>query len=459
MDGIRQLEDYAEQLTASVKILAQHCRGEGSLGQLLAASDTPKNVTEARVNILASVGGIKALIGSPIDFLQHLASQVEIVACLRWLAEFQILACIPPEVSVPITDLADLTGIPEQQLSRVTRLTATHGLLREPKPGFVAHTPLSAQFTAEQSLLDAVVFMAESVAPAALQMASATQRFGATRSPTECAYNLAMSTVRPFHVARQESSKLDRQWSAYLCHAAGLQQEDALVDALSRLSWANLGNACIVEVGAQSTSLARRLARRFPGLRLVVQINKTHGTTVNPDCMWQGAMAPCGAAAASMDRASPSDADAETDSDGLSERITVSYRTPGMPQPVADAAVYVLHTPVAGPRSPSGAVGVAIRAELQGHLGFLRTTGGVMLILTTRLLPDPGSIPDREVEAVARTRDLNMLQLTNDGEMEMTELLAIIESVGDTTGKLAICNELRSPKGLILALAVKHQPY
>lgn len=112
----------------------------------------------------------------------------------------------------------------------------------------MTHTRLSAQFTAEQSLLDAVVFLAESAAPAALQMASATQRFGSTRSPTECAYNLALSTVRPFQVARQESCKLDRQWSAYLCHAAGLQQEDALVDALSRLSWANLGDACIVEV-------------------------------------------------------------------------------------------------------------------------------------------------------------------------------------------------------------------
>ena len=164
------------------------------------------------------------------------------------MAEFQVFACIPPDVSVPMKDLADLTGIPEQQLARVIRLTATYGLLREPKPGFVTHTPLSAQFTAEQPLLDAVVFMAESVAPAALQMALATQRFGSTRNPTESAYNLAMNTVRPFHVARQESPKLDRQWSAYLRHGGGLQQEDTLVEALSRLNWANLGNACIVEV-------------------------------------------------------------------------------------------------------------------------------------------------------------------------------------------------------------------
>jgi hypothetical protein len=191
------------------------------------------------------------------------------------MAEFQILACIPPEVSVPIQDLGDLTGIPEQQLTRVIRLTATYGLLCEPKPGFVTHTPLSAQFTTEQSLLDAVVFMAESVAPASLQMASATQQFGSTRNPTETAYNLAISTVRPFHAARQESPKLDRQWSAYLYHAAGLQQEDTLVDALSRLSWANLGNACIVEVSKLKPA-ARHLSLLVPS-PLPFILNRIHG--------------------------------------------------------------------------------------------------------------------------------------------------------------------------------------
>jgi hypothetical protein len=148
---------------------------------------------------------------------------------------------------VPIKDLSDLTGVPEGQLSRVIRLTATCGFLQEPKPHHVTHTTLSAQFTTDQSLLDAVVFLAASAAPAALQMASA-HHFGAMRTPTGSAYNLAVDTMRPFHATRREGSKLDRQWAAYLLHAGGLQQEDAVVDALSRLNWANLGSACIVEV-------------------------------------------------------------------------------------------------------------------------------------------------------------------------------------------------------------------
>ena len=141
----------------------------------------------------------------------------------------------------------------------------------------------------------------------------------------------------------------------------------------------------------------------------------------------------------------------------LSDRITVSCRTTGMPQPITDAAVYLLH--LASVRSPGGAAGAAIRAELQEHLGLLRTSGGVMLILTTRLLPEPRSLPDPDMETVARARDLTMLHLANEGEMEMTELLRILETVGDSTGKLVVSNELRSRRGHILALAVKHQAY
>ena len=158
------------------------------------------------------------------------------------------MACIPLDESLPFKDLADLVGVPESQLVRVIRLMTTYGFLREPMLGFISHSSLSAQFITNGSLLDATAFIADLATPTALQMSNATQRFGASLNNTECAYNLALNTVRPFHVAIQEHSRLRRQWSAYLCHAAGLHKEEEIVEALSRLNWSNLGNACIVEV-------------------------------------------------------------------------------------------------------------------------------------------------------------------------------------------------------------------
>jgi hypothetical protein len=130
-----------------------------------------------------------------------------------------------------------------------------------------------------------------------------------------------------------------------------------------------------------------------------------------------------------------------------------------MPQSVTDAAVYILHVPVTHPGSQSGPAGLLIKAELQDYLRVLRASGGIMLVMTTRLLPEPGSLSDPQVEAVARARDLSMLQLANEGEMEMSELLGIINTVRDGAGKLVVTNQLKSYNGLILALTIKYQPH
>ena len=198
-----------------------------------------------------------------------------------------------------------------------------------------------------------------------------------------------------------------------------------------------------MQVNAPSTSLSRRLARRFPGLHLVVQLTK--GVT---------------------------DGSAENDMDNehvSSSCITVTHRIPGTVQSITDAAVYIYHLPA----SASGPnVNAVVRAELQHYLGVLRVSGGVMLILTTRLLPDSSSasssasgtgtgtgtgLVSKEVEATARARDLSMLQLSNEGEMELSELLAVIEGVKDGLGRLVMTNQLRAQNGLVVAVAVKYQ--
>ncbi|MDI1492733.1 MAG: hypothetical protein OHK93_004515 [Ramalina farinacea] len=347
----------------------------------------------------------------PADFLHHLASQVEILACLRWLGEFQVLACIPVLERVPIKDVADLSGVPEGQLLRVIHLTATAGFLHEPQPGQVTHSALSAPFVTNPSYLDAAMFLATSATPAALDMALTSQRFGESDRPDETAYNVALKTSKPFHTARQQCTKLHRQWSAYLHYSGGL---------LAAEQW--------VLVGAASTSSARSLTASYPTLRFLVQISDQTGTTSSlpePD---------------------------------LGPRITVAHRTRGSRQTVTDAAVYILHLPRASALSPTAPSRTsAILRELQVHLSVLHASRGVMLILTARLLPNPGSIADPAIEAQARSRDLILRQLTNQGEIELEELLEMIDTVRDSVGKLAVTSKLRSCNGLVVALVVEYQ--
>ncbi|KAJ5655731.1 hypothetical protein N7507_007681 [Penicillium longicatenatum] len=458
MDELTKLQAQSDQLGAAIKSYIKYQRDMKSSDQLRANSEANKELNKAKTVIHASMVKIKALLGGPVELIQDLARQVEVLACLKWLAEYQILACIPADGGMSMQDLADLAGVPQIQLHRVIRLMCTSGFLQEPLPNYVSHTPLSAQFVTNQSSLDAAVFIADLAAPAALHMSTATQRFGGPWHPTETAHNLALSTLQPFGAAIQEQPRLGRKWSAYL-HAVGLHQEKEIVDTLSQLKWPSLGNAFIVEVGAQSTSMAQHLAKKFPALHLIVQINHTRSSTLSHYSPYSprpremiNELAP--------DFTTQLEPESTSRPSSATSHITVTYRSAGMPQPVIDAAVYILHLPVVSMSSPTGVEGMdTVKAELKDYLGILPACGAILLILTANLLPKPGSLSDPTFEAVLRARDLSMLQLANEGEMEMTELLRIIETMRDGLGRLVITNQLRSPNGLTVGLTIKYEAY
>jgi hypothetical protein len=170
------------------------------------------------------------------------------LACLHWLSEFQVLACIPLQGSVPGKDVAELTGVPEAVLIRVVRMTSTAGFLCEPRPRQVAHTTLSAGFVTKPSLGDAAMFLAGTAGRAALHLAGATQRYGELdmERPDQTAFALTERAQQSFRQACEERPKLQRQWAAYLRSSMGV--DEAMAEVLSRLDWERHRNVCIVEV-------------------------------------------------------------------------------------------------------------------------------------------------------------------------------------------------------------------
>lgn len=176
------------------------------------------------------------------------AAQAQILACLRWLAEFQVLACIPLHGEIATKDLAELVAVPETQLGRVLRLMVATGFLQEPQPGSgqVAHTGLSASFVTDVPNLDAAMFLGSTAVPSALQMPEATHR-------RLTGYSLAANTGVSFVATCEQQPRLQRQWAAYLSYLGDSNQ--MIVNLLSRLDWESLGNACIVDV-SQSALLS-----------------------------------------------------------------------------------------------------------------------------------------------------------------------------------------------------------
>ncbi|KAI9727723.1 MAG: hypothetical protein M1828_005951 [Chrysothrix sp. TS-e1954] len=393
-------------------------------------NSTAIGISEDRCNAPETTKQPRNRFGEPSELIQHLASHNQLLACLKWLGEFQVLACIPLSGSISAKEVSELAQVPEALLCRVYRMTTTFGFLQEPQSGHVAHTSLSAPFVTDLSFLDAVMFLAETAAPTALQMTVVTNRQEHVNTSSNSAYSAAFGTTQPFQETCMAQARMQRQWSAYRqCTEA---TADAATEWMRRLNWRSLGNACIVDVGllsalvcAPSIEAASALAELHPQLRVVVQISE------------------------------PSQLN--TTNNGLEEplngnsRITVQRRTPGVAQIVKDAKVYILRL-----TTLSSSLSAQIRAELEAHLAVLHANSQATIILAPPLLPEPATIGPED-ETLVRLYDLYHLQLSNESKLELEELMKVVNSVYDDEGRLVIAHKLRSCNGALVAVGISYE--
>ncbi|GKZ22343.1 hypothetical protein AbraIFM66951_007976 [Aspergillus brasiliensis] len=406
--SIDKLEAYARQVFDGAQMLTTYCRMHHA--EPFPLAEASPDVQQARRLTLSHLTQIQILLSEPQDFLQQLATQNQYLACLHWLGEFQVLACIPLSDSVPFQDVAELAGIPESHLRRVVRMMAATGFLREPEPGHVAHSALSASFVTRPSYLDAAMFLAETAAPAALQMPATS------RDPVSTP--LAMTT------AHAQLPKLQRQWSAYLQYGLG-HTDGNILEPLDQFDWLGLGGATVVTSGTHAIAVIRTLGDRYPTLhRLIVQ--------------------------------TPGD----IDTDGICPRITPRKRATGTVQDVADADVYVIGLPSPSPTLPITAIGEQIESELRAHLSVARgARRPAILLLTAHLVCVHGSGSASTGELVARLHDLSLLQLANERDMEMTELIQIVNSIGDGSGRMGVVRRMVAAHTAGILLEIRYHAY
>lgn len=140
-------------------------------------------------------------------------------------------------------------------------------------------------------------------------------------------------------------------------------------------------------------------------------------------------------------------------------RVTLQQRSMGAPQPVRDALVYVLHlNSLTSGTSSSAAALDRIRSELVPMVDVLRSNPSATLVLTSGLIPVLGSVSAR-VEARARLRDMMLFQLTNQNDVEVSEIVKMLGAMTDDRGRLALVNKNCSPRSGDLALEIKYQTF
>jgi len=103
-----------------------------------------------------------------------------------------------------------------------------------------------------------------------------------------------------------------------------------------------------------------------------------------------------------------------------------------------------------------------IVADLNAHLEVLRANSAAIVILNARIRPDKDNSnlrsKPKDKALLQHVSNLITLQLTEESEIRFTDLLDIVESVGDEAGKLSVVHRLASPDTGDIALVIKAKP-
>ncbi|KAI0417494.1 hypothetical protein F5X98DRAFT_387057 [Xylaria grammica] len=455
MDTSAELRRYADNIANATNHLIEQLKRvcndvpnppfSSYPGHMDMASDMPRELRRAKQNVLSELKQFQTYLTQPADFIHQVAFQCQILACLRWLGDFQVLPCIPLSESASIKDIADLTSVSEAQLSRIVRTTAMAGFLHEPTPGVVAHTALSARFVTKHSFLDAAMFLAETGIPVALQTSEATRLQG-RMGPIETAtpYTVAFNTPRGFLLACEQNARLRRKWLAF--SRCAIYVKENFTATLSQLDWLHVGDAHIVDVCAGSNETAVALAELWPTSHFIIQMREPASNSVSTVADIEPVVSPD---------------NMEIDElGGLNSRISFERRSPGSPQTVRDATIYMLRVPTndLGFLGYPGAGNLLILPELWVHLSILKANRAATFILLVQVLPDPDSV-DVDIEETARLRDLWKMQLVNGHEIQAGELYNMINGVGDSVGRLVVVNKLESRHSTIVAFIIKYEDF
>lgn len=118
--------------------------------------------------------------------------------------------------------------------------------------------------------------------------------------------------------------------------------------------------------------------------------------------------------------------------------------------------VYIINFPLPEPGVSCTSPVAQIDAELRAHLKVLQMSRSASIVLTAPPLPERGTV-SADTAAVGRMRDLSLLQLANEREVDMSEIINLLNGVSDGEGRLVLVNKMGNHGAV--ALEVKYQAY
>ncbi|KAK5075029.1 hypothetical protein LTR64_001234 [Lithohypha guttulata] len=286
------------------------------------------------------------------------------------------------------------------------------------------------------------MFLTQVAVPSSMQMSAATKRTGGTFGSTDSScYNIAFNTATTFATTCSGCGKTQRQAAAFEQLTGDGSDNGDIMDILPCLDWLHLNDVTIVEVNARSTATADSLSSLLPSLSFIVQYHEPEDTglsRIRPQRSLSAAPLP----------------HQPLSSTGSHPRVSIQYRTPGTPQIVEGAAVYIIHLPQASLSRPVQSVINESVVELKAHFAALRAHPNSVVILVARVLPEPGTV-NSDVERAARLRNLSMHQIAKVQDPGVHDITEVLNKASDGSFRLFLVNKYISRKSSVMAFEAR----
>ncbi len=147
----------AEEIFGQTYLLTKHLKGNAIAEPSLAVGDSTElwssssqEIATARTSIFGLTKQLTKLLYGPHGFLHEYVSSNWEYGALYTVLEFDILEKIPLDGQVHVSELAEQSGLPENKLLRILRLTSCEQILDEVSEGVFRHTAISEELVKDK---------------------------------------------------------------------------------------------------------------------------------------------------------------------------------------------------------------------------------------------------------------------------------------------------------------------
>ena len=161
--------------------------------------------------------------------------------------EFGIALAVPVEGDISFQELSKIVGFDAQRLERILRLLFVRYIFTESRPGYVAHTPASAELARNKELAAFLGHCTFEAFPAASNLATTIRRYPHSELPNQTGFNAALQTEDPlFTFLSKNPARFDR----FNLGMAGISQGGgrSAQQVAEGWDWSSLGSGTVVDV-------------------------------------------------------------------------------------------------------------------------------------------------------------------------------------------------------------------